>query len=191
VAKPRHRAFVDESSVIHDSKQEYRICAVLVPFEKETELREAVKSFLSKGQMKFHWTQEDRRRRQRFTDFISRLNLVCLVVTHSDDRRRNDERYRRKCFEHLYHELVTHDVSTLAIEARSKAQNLLDIEHIVGLRGRGLYSNLYLTHIAGKEEPLLWMADAILGVVNAAVVGDESYAQKFSPTALRLMSTSL
>jgi hypothetical protein len=189
VAKPRHRAFVDESSVIHDSKQEYRICAVLVPFEKETELREAVKSFLSKGQMKFHWTQEDRRRRQRFTDFISRLNLVCLVVTHSDEPRRNDERYRRKCFEKLYQELATRDIGMLIIEARSKAQNLLDIEHIVGLRGRGMHSNLYLTHIAGKEEPLLWMADAILGAVNAAALGDETHAQKLSPLALRLMST--
>ena len=185
----RLRAYVDESSVIHDSKQEYRICAVLVPSRLETELRESLKTFLSKGQTKFHWTQEDRRRRHRFADFISTLNLDCLVVTHADERRRNDERYRRKCFEQLYHELVTHDVSTVTIEARSKAQNLLDIEHIVGLRGRGLYSNLYLTHLAGKEEPLLWMADAILGVVNAAELGDESYAQKFSPTALRLTST--
>ena len=183
------RAYVDESSVIHDSNQEYRICAVLVPLRIETELRETLKRFLSKGQTKFHWTQEDRRRRQRFTDFISRQNIDCLVVTHSDERRRNDERYRRKCFEKLYQELATHDISNISIEARSKSQNLLDIEHIVGLRGRGLYSNLYLTHIAGKEEPLLWIADAILGAVNAAELGDETYAQKFSPSSLRLMRT--
>ncbi|NBX24424.1 MAG: hypothetical protein EBR52_10090, partial [Microbacteriaceae bacterium] len=76
----RYRAYVDESSVFHESMQEYRVCAVVVSDEQDNVVREAVRPFLLRGQVKFHWKIEPERRRQSFLSVTTNQVFYAIVV---------------------------------------------------------------------------------------------------------------
>ncbi len=103
-----------------------------------------------------------------------------VVYSHLDSRRRKTERFRRKALESLYHELIGMEVFDLTMESRTPSQDASDRAHIVGLRNQGLDGRLHIDHLRGGDEPLLWVADAVLGAINAEHLGNDSFI-----TALR------
>lgn len=156
------------------------MCAALVPSGDCERIREQLRPLLLPGQIKVHWTDENDRRKHRIVQQIVDLGPINIVYSHLDARRRKTERYRRKTLESLYHELVGMEVFDLTLEARTPPQDANDRAHIVGLRSQGLDSRLYIDHRRGGDEPLLWIADAVLGAVNAEHLGDDRFI-----TALR------
>ena len=67
------------------------------------------------------------------------------------------------------------DVQDVSLECRQQAQDAKDIRHIVALQARNQAKNLRLSHLRGKDEPLLWIPDTVLGALNAAQLGEPRF----------------
>ena len=160
------------------------MCAALLSDESCDSIRDQLRPLLLPGQVKFHWTDESESRRRKIVSRIVELGPMNVVVSHLDVRRRRVERYRRKSLESLYHELVGLEVFDLTLECRSTAQDGYDRAHIVGLQGQGLDRRLRIAHSRGGDEPLLWIADAVLGAINSAHLGESSHIDELRTTVL-------
>lgn len=179
------RAFADESSAVRsDTRQEYLIGAALIPLEACDEIREQLRSLALPGQVKLHWTDESESRRRAIVSRISELAPMTVVVTHLSERVKKNERCRRKCLEALYHDMVGMEVFDLLLEDRSPSQNSRDREHIVALQGQGLDSRVRIAHQRGGDEPLLWIADVLLGAINSAALGEPAHLETLQETLM-------
>lgn len=179
------RAFIDESSVNRgDDSQEYLLCAAVIDVDACDATREALRPLLLPGQIKFHWTDESKKRQAEIVTKVVDLGPMSVVVAHLDARARKTERYRRKCLETLYHELMTMEVFDLTLESRSSAQDNNDAAHIVALQGAGLDRRMRIAHARGGDEPLLWIPDAVLGAINASHLGDQSHFDRLAATVI-------
>ncbi|MCG2800407.1 MAG: hypothetical protein L6367_17965 [Cellulomonas sp.] len=179
------RAFLDEASALRPAdQQEYLVCAALIADAECHDVREHLRPLLLPGQIKFHWTDESERRRADIVARITELGPMSVVVSHLDSRRRRVERYRRKCLESLYLELVSMEVFDLTLESRSGPQDREDRAHIVALQGQGLDRHLRIGHVRGGDEPLLWIADTVLGAINSAYLGRSRHIERLRSTLL-------
>lgn len=185
MSSPIFRAFLDESSANRgEGLQEYLVCAALIDDEDCHSVREQLRPLLKPGQIKLHWTDESERRRREIVSRIVRLGTMNIVVSHLDAHRNRVERYRRKSLELLYHHLIESETFDLTLECRSDSQDRSDRAHIVGLQSQGLDRRLRLSHQRGGDEPLLWIADAVLGSINAAYTGNASHYEELQATLL-------
>lgn len=107
---------------------------------------------------------------------------MTVVITHLSERMRKTERCRRKCLETLYLEMSGMGIHDLTLEHRSESQNARDRAHIVALQGQGLDRQLRIDHVRGGDEPLLWIADILLGAVNAASQGRPDHLEALQET---------
>ena len=158
-----------------DSLRRYRVGATIVDRHDADDIRSQLRPLLLRGQTKFHWGDEKPERRIQFLRVIAPLAATTIVVTHVDKISVKEERSRRKCLEHLYPLLTEALVSDLTLESRTPTQNKNDVAHIVAWQGMGRNLGIRLDHCPGKDDPLLWIPDAILGAVNAHALGDASY----------------
>lgn len=76
------------------------------------------------------------------------------------------------------------EVHDLLLESRSVDQDKADKAHIVSLQNAGLDRRVRINHARGGEEPLLWIADAVLGAINAQRAGETGYYEALSSTFL-------
>lgn len=179
------RAFLDESSrVLNDEFQEYSVGAALLSSDECADAREEIRPLLLPGQVKLHWTDESRRRRVKIIDAIVSLGPMNVVISHVSARQRKTERFRRKCLETLYYEFAGMEVHDVLLESRSTKQDKDDRAHIVALQGQGLERRIHIDHRRGGDEPLLWIADAVLGAVNSAEQGEPAHLDALSETIL-------
>ncbi len=188
------RAFIDESLATRgEGLQEYLIGSAVIPADKCATMRGALRPLLLPGQIKLHWTDESRARKNAIVDRLCELEPMTVVVTHLSERQRKTERFRRKCLETLYQELLDMKVHDLTLESRSRNQDTKDVAHIVALQGQGLGRDIRISHLRGGDEPLLWIADAVLGAINAAHLGEVKYLDALSSTFVlqRLTADSL
>jgi hypothetical protein len=180
-----YRAFLDESSANRgEERQEYLVCAALVDADACDNVREQLRPLLLPGQIKFHWTDESDRRRRQIVARIVELGPMSIVVSHLDARRKKTERFRRKTLESVYHELVAMDVFDLTLECRSDSQDKSDRAHIVALQNQSLDRRVRIGHRRGGDEPLLWIADAVLGAINSEYLGDSAFISELRGTLL-------
>lgn len=169
-------AFVDESSSPRGPHlQEYLVCAAVLSAEDTEEIRSVLRPLRLPGQTKLHWTNERDSRRRKIVAVLSSLESMQVVVAHRSAPDPKTERYRRKCLEQLYFELGQMEVRDLVLESRRPGQNRKDMEHIVMLQGRGQAQSVRIRHVMGRDEPLLWIPDAVLGALNSAHLGDGQY----------------
>jgi hypothetical protein len=176
-------AFGDESSIVRSSRtQEYLIGAAILDVADQDRVREELRPLLLPGQIKVHWTDENARRRRRIVDAIVQTGPMNVVITHLSLRQHQDERFRRKCLETLYYELGQAGVFTVTLKSRSAGQDARDRAHIVALQSQGLDRRIRLGHRRGGDEPLLWIADAVLGAMNSAHSGDRSHLEALQET---------
>ncbi|GAA1483765.1 hypothetical protein [Brachybacterium fresconis] len=178
-------AFVDESSANRGAAtQEYLIGAAILDAEHQDSIREELLPLLLPGQIKLHWTDESERRRRRIVDAIVAVGPMNVIVTHLSERQRKTERFRRKCLEVLYYELAGAEVLEVTLESRSSVQDSKDRAHIVALQNQGLDRGVRIQHLRGGDEPLLWIADAVLGSINAAYLGNPAHLAALQSTIL-------
>jgi len=187
---PSLRAFLDESSARRDNGQQiYLVCAAMLPAERCEALREHLRPLLLPGQIKLHWTAESERRRKSIVSRILELGPLNVVVSHVDEHRKKTERYRRKCLETLYYALSDEEVFDLTLESRDRKQDGNGRAHIVNLQGQGLDRRLRIRHQRGGDEPLLWIADAVLGAINADHRGVSDHLEALRETIYLDMCT--
>ena len=178
-------AYVDESSCIRsETTQEYLIGAAILDAADEAAIREELRPLLLPGQIKLHWTDEQESRRRRIVSAIASLEPMNFIVAHLSQRQAKTERFRRKCLETLYYELAGHEVYRATLESRGSSQDNKDRAHIVALQGQGLNSGVRIQHLRGGDEPLLWIADAVLGSLNSAHLGEPAHLDKLQDTIM-------
>lgn len=179
------RAFLDESSVVlNDARQEYLIGAAILESSECDAVREELRPLLLPGQIKLHWTDEGVRRRTAIIDAIASLGPMNVIVSHVSERQYKTERFRRKCLELLYYEFASMPVHDVLLESRSPKQDKDDRAHIVALQGQGLEKRIRIAHQRGGDEPLLWIADAVLGAMNSARLGEPAHFDALQGTIL-------
>lgn len=179
------RAFLDESSsVLTDDRQEYLVGAAILDSAFCEAVRDELRPLLLPGQIKLHWTDESTRRRARIIDAIVGLGAMQVIVSHVSQRQNRTERFRRKCLESLYYEFASLELYDVLLESRSSKQDKEDRAHIVALQGQGLDRRIRVSHQRGGDEPLLWIADAVLGAVNSARRGEPTYLDALQETIL-------
>lgn len=167
--QPVYSAFLDESSALRsENRQEYLVCAAIVPQESAEEIREALLPLRLKGQIKLHWSDEDEFRRRKIVSTIAELTPMTAVVTHISQPQKKTEHFRRKCLETIYHELCRMGIHQLTCESRTESQNKKDIAHLLTLRQRKWVLDQFdISHCRGGDDPLLWIPDVFLGAINA------------------------
>jgi len=177
------RAFADESSANRgENQQEYLIGAALIPADKCETLREKLRPLLLPGQIKLHWTDESEPRRRSIIKLLCELDAMNVVIAHRSARQKKTERFRRKCLGDFYSEMAAMNVQDVTLESRSPKQDKLDRAHIVGLQNSGLTRDVRIAHLRGGDEPLLWIADAVLGAINSDFLGEKSHLEALSRT---------
>ncbi|GAA4795715.1 hypothetical protein [Corynebacterium canis] len=173
---PQLVAYGDESSVLRSPEsQEYLICATILERAQFEQLRNQLLPLLLPGQIKLHRTDESAPRRRSIVKTISEIESIQVIVTNSSEKSKKTERYRRKCLERLYYELVELKVYHLTLESRQEAQNRKDIKHLAALQSSGVYRGLRISHARGGDDPLLWIPDVVLGALNATKQGNPEY----------------
>lgn len=175
--EPQYSAFIDESSALRsEDRQEYLICAAVIPLDSADELREKLLPLRMKGQIKLHWSDEDEPRRRKIVSAVAELEPMSAIVTHASQPQRKTERFRRKCLETIYYELSNMGVHDVVCESRMANQDKADVAHLLKLRNQKiLLPEFDITHCRGGDDPLLWLPDVFLGAINANHSGNSEY----------------
>lgn len=142
------------------------------------------------GQIKLHWTAERESRRRRIVSAIASLEPMNFIVAHLSQRQAKTERFRRKCLETLYYELAGAEVYPVTLGSRGPSQDKNERAHIVALQAQGLDKGVRIQHLRGGEEPLLWIADAVLGSLNSAYRGESAHFEVLQHTIMLKQHTS-
>ncbi|WP_034253121.1 MULTISPECIES: hypothetical protein [Arsenicicoccus] len=164
------RAWVDESASVHDlDPGAYILAAAIGPAHLEDDTRHSMRSLRLPGQNKLHWRDEDERRRGVIATTIAALEHTYLVVVREGCASDNLKRRRNKTIERLLPELELLGVTQVTFESRGSADDKRDLDLVQALRGRGrLGPAVRIHHVRGRDEPLLWIPDAVCGAVTNA-----------------------
>lgn len=140
-------------------------------------VREALASLLLQGALRLHWRDETEARRCKIAALIGSHDLAHVVVVGAPINQRRQERARAQCLERLLYELDQLGISRVWLETRHFALNERDLMLVEALRGkRSVSSEIRVEFARPKDEPMLWVPDAVAGAVNAAASGGGSSA---------------
>lgn len=163
------RAYADESGSDHlKDPGTYILAAAVIEVAREDDVRAAMTALRLPGQVKLHWRDEQRRRRSSIAQAVASCPTEHVVVVRSDpeDLDVPRERARRKCFQALMWELTGLGVEHITFESRGKADDKRDAGMLDAMRRtHALQGKIRLDHVRGREEPLLWVPDAVCGTV--------------------------
>jgi hypothetical protein len=165
-------AFGDESGG-HSNEDPgvFLLTACVLDSETVDAARASMEALRPAPNEKLHWRETSAKRdRRRIVDTVaalpSRFHVVVRVAVND-----NPERRRAKALERLLLELEAIHVRQLVLESRTANQDRLDRNVLGGLRARKLVTTIRLDHVAGKLEPLVWVADVVCGVVADHRIG--------------------
>jgi hypothetical protein len=152
-------AFVDESR----RGSRYIVCAAIVQPRELAGVRRALRSELLTGQNRLHFNTEKPSRRRKLLSIMATLPVTTMVF----ESKRKEPVARRWAIARLLH-LNETGGQRLVIEARSSAMNVEERQRItVALaRGKGPASLTY-EHMHAREEPILWVPDAVAWAYGA------------------------
>ncbi|MCG2623027.1 hypothetical protein LVY72_14080 [Arthrobacter sp. I2-34] len=157
------------------SEPMYLLGAALADEATAAEAREAMRMIHRSGP-KLHWRDLDHKAKLQSVETIASLSLDHLVVVATPLDPKRQERARAKCIERLCWEVEDLGGSQVILEARTPSLNARDRNLIPKLRGKSaLPVNLRVDWLRGSEDPMLWVADQVLGAYGDAETGDERY----------------
>lgn len=167
-------AYVDESAREGPQGVYYLMTAGVVLRADADRARTMLTKLLLPGQDRFHWRNErDVQRRMAMLEVVTQLGVGAFVSWDYPVGSRRQEIARGRCLTSLLSDLGREGVDEVVIEARETRQlDRQDALTISAAREAGLVPES-LTYRFGrpKEEPLLWVADAIAGAVGEQLVG--------------------
>lgn len=167
---PLH-AWVDES--MHQATEQlpagiYILAATIADPTRCEPVREGLRTLLAGSNKRLHWRDESPRRQRQIAAAIAEYNTTHTVVIGAPLDHRRQERARRLCLQRLLYELTLVGVTDVWLEARTASLNRKDITMVAALRSSGAVpSHLRVEPIAPTEEPMLWIPDAVAGVVGS------------------------
>jgi hypothetical protein len=181
-------AWVDESmKVDRDDRGTYILASVVCDPSCCGAVRDLLCSLLQGKEPRLHWRDEDDRRRTKIAAAVGTLDMAAIVVVGVPMAKRKQERARRLCMETLMPALEALGVSRVFIEARTPSLVTRDREQIANLVGKKLISKDLRVQIARpRDEPMLWVPDAVAGVVGAARAGNAQWLDLMRHTVTEL-----
>ena len=139
----------------------------------EEEARTELSHIVSGRQRGFHWMTEGPVARSAMVSCLTAIDVVGSAVV-AECGRRGQEAARERALRASVEELLGSGCSRLIIESRSSRQDDRDRGVILDLL-RGMPDTVALKYEwQSKEEPLLWVPDAIGGVVREYLLGEPS-----------------
>lgn len=148
----------------------YLLAAVVADPGLCDSVRDGLRSLVWKAAGRLHWRDETPARRRKIAELIGIQDVAHVVVVGAPVDYRRQERARALCLERLLFELDQLGVSQVWLETRHFALNERDLKLVEALRGRRSVSlGIRVEFARPKDEPMLWVPDAVAGAVNAAV----------------------
>ena len=152
-------AFVDESQ-----RERYMICAAIISPSDLQAARRALRKMLLPRQSRLHFVSESRQRRQSLLDAMCELPVRTRLYTSAE----KEPVARQRAFEALFAELLVLKGQRLVIECREASQDDRERRLIAqAVRQGAAPTDLSYCHLQGREEPLLWVADAVAWAYGA------------------------
>ncbi|MGW6201236.1 hypothetical protein ACWF0M_34175 [Kribbella sp. NPDC055110] len=179
-------AWVDESVIVdgplHPSGT-YTLAAAVLDTTAVDATRDSMRGLTLTRGGRLHWVDESDKRRDRIAAAIAGLDLSAVVVAGSPVHRSKQERARRCCLERLLYELASIGVREVCLESRTATPDRRDIRLVDSARRKGLIPRGFMVGFARpRDEPLLWIADAVAGAVIGSASRDGcSRCRKSSP----------
>lgn len=150
-------AFVDESI----RGQRYMLGCVLVEARSLTTVRRALID-VKIANRRVHFTNESPKRRREILQLIASLPVRSFVVLCRRTHGVRETDARSVCVQTVVAQLQRDRVGRLVIESRQD-----DREDVTSIeRMRSAEPRLVFEHRRAKEEPLLWIADAVVWAVG-------------------------
>lgn len=158
-------AVLDESTPELPDAIAYVMTGVVLLADEQA-AREAVRAVLPAHRVNpFHWHRDGPVARAAMIACLADTGAVAHVVIHSPTGRRRQEAARARALGLLVPGLVAEGAEHLCIESRGTAGDLKDrvvlLDALNPLGGSPTLSYDWRT----KDEPLLWLADAVCGAV--------------------------
>lgn len=143
--------FVDETK-----HRDYLMAATSVPADQVADVRHALRALLLAGSHRIHFAHERPARRAQILATISCLDVrVTLHVAATRDHAAG----RRACLGSVVDDVVRAEAALLVIE-RDDSVERVD-RRLVADRLRGVSEPPRYLHRSAREEPLLWISDAV------------------------------
>jgi hypothetical protein len=175
-------AFADESfTEADDGSGFYVLAAALVENKAQDDIRDAMRRLHGahpNTRTKLHFVKMDVRQKRSAAEFIAGLDCSYVVCVGSPVPRRKQERARVACLQALVFELCDQGIETLNLEARTAVLDRHDIRTTINTRFSLPKQTCFTAqHRVGIDEPLLWLADVVAGIVRADRLGQPAYRQ--------------
>jgi len=188
-AQPR-TALVDESFRRgSDGKGYFLMVAVLVPDELHAAITKRFRAYVAPGQRRWHFRDERPSSRRKFLAEVAELHeleVVAVAFCCPTPSQRKSEQARVRCIWNLVAELRDRGVQTAVFESRQEHNDRKDRREIMGAQRDGVAAaDLVYRHGRPKEEPLLWLPDAIAGAVGLSVASHDHELAEMLPEPMR------
>lgn len=173
-------AYVDESQIGgtgHDGP--YVMVASILLDGDPDDVRRDLSAMKPRSGSKLHWYSSVPGMRRQTLEAIGLLPLMHWAVVMDTVHGESPERTRRKCIERLLWELAQLDaVGQVMMESRGPADDKRDLKMVDTLKASHVIpGSMRVDHVRGRDEPLLWLPDAVCGAVGSSVEGDETWAR--------------
>lgn len=171
-------AFVDESFRRGRGGHGYFLMAVVVvPDDRVADLSRRLRQHLPAGLLRWHWRDERPASRRRFLSLVAdfaEVDVTAFTCGQQAATQRKTEQARMRCLWELVGQFQVRDVGTLVLESRQEHNDRKDRREIISAQRAGAApKELVYRHGRPREEPLLWVADALVGAMGLAAAGGQ------------------
>lgn len=155
----------------------YSMAAAVVKNSDCADLRDQMRALWPRPG-KLHWRDQTNSQRDASIKVVASMQLAHVAVVSGPLDGRRQERARAKTLETLAWELNRRTVTTLTLEKRTPSQAQIDDRLVARLRGsKVITTDLRVSFVLGPQEPLLWIADQVLGAMNEAAAGNRRWSE--------------
>ncbi|MEV7802394.1 hypothetical protein AB0O28_05550 [Microbispora sp. NPDC088329] len=167
-------AFIDESMRRRSGDAHvHALAAVLLDEHVCADPRERLLGLRVGRSQSIHRRDESPARQSLITELVAGMPLRAMVVVDIYPENGRAERARRLCLDRLLCELSQQKVETVCIEARDQWHDRRDRALVGALRGAGRAGrSLQAEWRRSVDEPLLWLADVLVGSVVWCLGGE-------------------
>ena len=187
-------AWVDESMRAPSNGRPgmYLMAAVIADPAACEEVRDSLRTLRQGKAKRLHWRHESGPQQEKIAALVAELDAFSIVVVGVPMDSRRQERARRQCMERLLYELDQTGVTAVLLESRHSALNAKDKTMAAALYSKGAISAALRVGFAlPNQEPMLWLPDAVAGIVNAYRSGDDGGLRQIVGRAIREIDIEL
>lgn len=159
-------AYVDESYKREGLEGTYLLGATLLAEEQRERVSSIMLGYKPPRANKLHYVDLGRVAQAKVLQGIGLLPVSTIVVIADRTHYKKQERARRKCLEILLPILEEGGVDVALLERRNVAQDGKDVQLAKAMRVKRAINHLMIEHVAGEDEPLLWIPDQVLGALR-------------------------